>query len=501
MKFLSVSGASTSDAVIIAVAVVFAVACFIALIVLLCRFAGHDGEVYGVVWKLAVILFAGFALRLIFALCIRGYRNEYGIFVNMFDRLKLVGMSGYYKGNASGVLYPVTYFIYLIFGGLSNAMGLSNHDVGMQFMIKLPMIIADLLTALAIYKIAGKYINKATALILAAFICVCPIFFIGSSIWCTQITFTVMFMCFACYFLARKKHALTIAFATLAAFSSKEGIYIFPVVCVFSVYHLVRAAINVKRNKPHGGAVLESDYRAVITVPVGFIASVIAVYLIGLFMMHSYSYNPFVYIYEFLLEPLTGWAYFTVDGLSVYSVFNRSGATPGARFPSWLFLCLFAAIIFAVVFVVYFTKKNRATMVLLMAFSLFTMQVYYPGTTAIGMQSTLAVLVAAYALNRDKRILTALFIVGLCFAINSLTVVANMGQLNNLSDYDLSSLTLPTAGIKAVTITCSVITVLAHLYFTLIAVSIGMTGQRKMLSPARGLGGSIKEYFAVKKEK
>lgn len=466
----------------------------------LCRFVGHDGEVNGVAWKLAVILFAGFALRLIFALTVRGNRNDYGMFVYMFDRLKLIGLSGYYKGDPSNVLYPVTYFVYLIFGGLSNAMELSSHDLGMQFMIKLPMIIADLLTAFAVYKIAGKYINKATALTLAAFICVCPIFLIGSSIWCTQITFTVMFICFACYYLARKKHALTIAFATLAAFSSKEGIYIFPVVCVFSVYHLVRAAINVKRDKPRGAAVLDSDYRAVITVPVGFVLSFIVTYLIGLFMMHSYSYNPFVYIYEFMIKPLGGWTYFTNDGLSVYSIFNRSGAAPGARFPTWLFLCLFAAIIFAVVFVVYFTKRNRATMVLLMAFSLLTMQVYYPNTTAIGMQSTLAVLVAAYALNRDKRILTVLFVVGLCFAVNSLTVIANMGQLNNLSDYKLSVTALPTSGIKAVTIACSVITLLAHLYFTLVTVSVGMTGQRKMLSPVRGFGASLKEFIAVKKD-
>ncbi|MDE6200459.1 MAG: glycosyltransferase family 39 protein [Clostridiales bacterium] len=499
MEFLSVSGAAASDVSIIVVLAAFSVLCIIGLIVLLCRFVGRDGKVKNTALILAGVLVAGFALRLVFALCVRGSRADYGVFITMVNSLKLSGPAGYFTGDASNVLYPIVYFVYLIFGGLANAMELSSHDLGMQFMIKLPLIIADLLTAFAVYKIADRYINRATALVLAGFVCVCPIFFIGSAIWCNPIAFTVMFACFACYYLARKKYAATIAFATLAAFSSKEGIYLFPAIAVFSVYHFIRAIINIKRDKPRGGALLGADYSAVISVPVSFVLSFVAVYLLGLIMVHSHSYNPFTYIYEFLLAPLGGWVYFTSDGLSVYAIFNRSGATAGARFPSWLFVCLFAAIIFGVVGVVYFTKRNRATMVLLTAFSLLTMQVYYPGTTAISMQGTLAVILAAYALNRDKRILYVLFAVGLCFVVNSLITLGNMGQLNNLSDYDLAAQTA--GGIKAVTIACSVITVIAHLYFTVVTVSVGMTGQRRLLDNKRTFGESLGEFFAVKKDK
>lgn len=500
LEFLSVSGTSAYDVTTIILTVLFAVACFIVLIVLLGRFAEFNGKVKNTVLILLSILAAGFALRLVFALTVRGERSDYGVFITMINSLK-TSMSGYYTGDANATLYPVTYFVYLIFGGMANAMDLASHDLGMQFMVKLPLIIADLLTTFAIYKIADRYFNRAVALVLAGFFAICPIFFIGSAIWCTQVCFTVMFACFMCYFLARKKHALTILFATLAAFSSKEGIYLFPAVAVFSVFHFVRAIINIKRDKPCGGAILEADYRAVITVPVSFVLSFVAVYLLGLALVHSHSYNPFVYIYEFLLAPLSNWEYFTSDGLSVYSIFNRSGVSQGARFPAWLFMCLFAAIIFSVVGIVYFTKRNRATMVLLIAFSLLTLQVYYPGSTAVSMQSTLAVILAAYALNRDKRILYVLLVVGLCFVINNLVTLGNMGQLNNLPDHELGAMDLATGGIKAVTITLSVITVIAHLYFTVVAVSIGMTGQRRLLKEQRSIGGSLKEFFAVKREK
>ena len=287
---------------------------------------------------------------------------------------------------------------------------------------------------------------------------------------------------------------------TAAAFSSKEGIYLFPAVCVFSIYHFVKAIINIRRVKTDGESVLAEDYRAAVTVPVGFVASLVGAYLLGFFMIASHSYNPFVYVYEFLLAPLVDWTYFTFNGLSVYAIFNQNGSVPSARFPSWLFVCIFIAIITAVVCVVYFSKRNRATMVMLAAYSLYTMQTYYPGSTAIGFQSVFIVLLAAYALVRDKRLLTVLFLSGIAYVINSITTLACAGYLNNLSDYNFGSENiLLTGALSAVPIVCSIITVLAHLYFTVVKVSVGMTGQKKMLERKDGILPCIKEYFSVKK--
>lgn len=501
MNFLSQISASVASNIIISVFMAaFTLVSIVWLIVVLCRSADKDGEVKNRAVAFLAMFGIGFALRLIFALCVRGYRGDYALFSGMIEHLGTKGLSGYYKGDASAALYPAVYFVYLIFGGLSNAMGLSEYGLGMQFMIKLPLIIADLLAAYAIYKIADKYFSRRVALALCAFVCVCPIFFLGSSIWCTPITFTVMFACFACYFLARKNYATTIAFMTAAAFSSKEGIYLFPVACVFSVYHFVRAVKNISNAVPSENGSLSADRRAAITVPVGFFASLLCAYLIGLFMTASYSYDPFLYIYEFLLHPLVGWEYFTYNGLSVYAIFNQNGGVPTARFPSWLFACVFGAIIVAVVCVVYFTKRNRATMVMLAAYSLFTMQVYYPGSAAIGFQSVLAILLAAYALVRDKRLLTILFVSGIAYLINAVTVLSCADYFNNLGDFNFDTAeTLLKGGMGAVTITCSVLTVLAHLYFTVVAVSVGMTGQKKMLEPAHGIRQSIKEFFSVKK--
>lgn len=501
MEFISQTSASAaSDAIIAVFLVLLTVVAVGFLITYLCRFAARDDDAKIKPWIFVIVFGVGFALRLVFAMCVRGYRDDYSLFTRAIELLKRNGLSGYYEGDSSVVIYPVVYVVYLVFGGLCNVTGLADYELGMQFMIKLPIIIAELLTAFAVYKTASRYFNKYVAITLCAFVCVCPIFFMGT-LWSTPLVFTAMFACFAFYFMARKNHAAAIALFTAAAFSSREGIYLFPVACVFAVYHLVRAIINLK-NAPHGKkSILAEENRAVLTVPLGFVGSVVVAYLIGLFMTASYNASFFGYIYEFLIAPFVDWSYFTMNGLSVYNIFNQSGTMPSARFPSWVFACVFMAIIIAVVCVVYFTKRNRATLVMLAAYSLFTMLVYYPGSYAIGFACALLPLVSAYALVRDKRLLTVLFVAGLAYVINIVTLLSGYGYLNNLSEFNFGSEQLVAEGAaKVVSIICAVLTVLAHLYFTYVAVGVGMTGQKKALGTAIGFGASMKEYFSNAKK-
>lgn len=501
MEFLSQNGitSAASDTIITVLLALFTVASVAALIVFLCKYA-KGGEVRHKFSALAVMLAVGFAVRLVFALCITGYRDDYKLFIAMFDNLDKNGLKGYYSGDASDVLYPAVYFVYLIFGGLSNVVGLNDFALGAQFTAKLPLIIADILSAFAVYKIADKYFNTRIALVLCAFVCVSPIFFVGSAIWTSPIVFTAMFLCFAGYFLARKKCAWTIAFATAAAFSSKEGIYAFPVLAVFCGYHFVRAVINIKRDAPKGNDMLSADYRAVISVPVGFVLSLAVAYLIGLLEIAPH-YGFFSYLYEFLIHPLARTEFFTYNGLSIYSVFGKNGVRPDARFPSWLFACIFGAILLALACVVYFTKRNRATVVMLVAYSMFTMQLYYPGSTAIGMQSALILVAAAYALVRDKRLITVFALTGSVFVINSLSVIASAGYLNNFGDYRFADSgytgsTLLSGALQAIPIACSVVAALVHIYFTVITVNVGMTGQKKeLLGCDSGIGACFKEYL------
>lgn len=507
MWFLSDNGITSvaSDVVVTVFFVLFTVGTIVAAIAFLCKNT-EGGEIKHKKIALATILAVGFVMRLAFALCIRGYREDYKVFTDMFVHLKNNGIKGYYSGDPSSVLYPIVYFIYLIFGGLSNVMGLTDLSPGLgaQFMVKLPIIIADILAAFGIYKIASLYFNKRVGLVCCALVCVCPIFFVGSVVWTTPLAYTACFLVFCFLYLAKKQYATCIAFATAAAFSSKEGIYIFPAILVFGIYHIVRAAKNIKANKPVGKEIFSAEYNAVIFVPLGFVLSVLGAYLIGLFMTASYSYNIFMYIYEFTIMPLVKWEYFTYNGLSIYSIFGLNGGEPTARFPFGVFTAIFAAISLAVVCIVYLSKRNRATMVMLASYIILTMQVYYPGSTAVSGAVVFLPMLAAYLLVKDKRILHSMFAIGIVYVLNCMSVLGVAGYLNNLIDHyfvsgEYTGSTLLSEGYSAIPIVCSVITVLAHIYYTIVTVNVGMTGQKLPLEAADGVVDSLKQFFAIKR--
>lgn len=506
MLFLSQNGITSvaSDVTVVLFLVLLTVGTILAVIYFLCKYSQDGSPVRKKKTAIAIIIAVGAVVRIVFGMCIRGYREDYDLFADMFAHLGTEGLGGYYEGKPDATLYPIVYAVYLLFGGISYVTGLSDFALGAQFMIKLPLIAADILIAYGIYKIARKYFNERIALVLFAFVCACPAFFIASTVWTSQIVFTALFAVWGCYFLARKKYGLTIGFFTAAAFSSKEGIFLFPVAAVFSGYHFVKAAINIKKDKPSAKSVTDGRYSAICEVPCAFVGSLLAAYLLGLFMTYSYSFDPFKYIYEFTISPLVSWDFFTFNGLSVYSLFNQNGQEAGARFPSWVFACVFAAIIAAVVCIVYFSKRNRATMVMLAAYSLFTLSVYYPGMDAVAPFAALAALLCAYALVKDKRLLHVLFLTCIVYVINSASVLANAGYLNNLADYAFSDPSytgsaLMSGGMNAICITCSAFVVLAHLYFTVVTVSVGMTGQKKTLDYCNGFGASMREFFTVRR--
>lgn len=491
---LSNLATSAINVTTISITVVLTVFVLLAAIVLLCRFVANPINKNNLI--LVGILLVGFLARLAFALTVRGERSDYSTFTDMFDDLAINGVGGYYSGDSSSVLYPIVYFVYLIFGGFANITGITNYVLGTQFMVKLPLIVCDLLSAFAIYLIAKKYFNQGVAYVACGIVACCPAFMIASAVWTSPIVFVVTFLLFACYALAKKQYALTIVFSTAAAFSGKEGIYFFPVVAVFSIYHMVRGIRNIVSDKPQGGELLKSDYSGAIAVPVSFVASLAVVYCLALLCSIKYTANPFKLIYEFTIMPLVSWRYFAFNSLSIYTLFNKNGVVPSARFPYGLFVGIFAVITISLVCVVYFTKRNRATLVMLSGYLFITLQLYYPGIVSVG-ASTVLIVLASYLLVKDKRLLYVAFTLAILYCINSMSVLGANNFLNNDADYLFDSVqqTVVSGGYSVVNIVCSVLAVIVHLYFTYVTISVGMGGDKHTLIGANNIGKSYKDFF------
>lgn len=454
---------------------------------------------------LLVVLAIGLIVRLIFTFLSFGYLPAYNTITNLFERLELYGFGGAYYSDG-GTVFPLTYYVYALMGALANAFGLTVSSIAMPFFVKLPLLAADLLTALLLYKVAKKYINSYVGLIVAAFYCIFPLFVFASAIWGSVYSLLTLFLVATLYFVTQKNYMAATGLYGAALLISKEAIYLFPLMAVYLIYNFVKAVLYVKKEQVSGNSIVKNkDSRAVVEIPCSIVAVGILLYVLTLpVMMGSYGASYFGFLYHFFLYPLVDLKSFGTNSLSIFNLFMKNGVGLDARFPSVVFAIIFGVIITAIVLLVYLSKKNRANLVFLSAYILFTLATYFIGFNEMSLLPVFGLLLLAFLLIRDKRLLQIFGVLGVAVLLNGCIVMATAGYFTN-ADMNQITITAPVAsdliltgasGV-ATTIICSVLAILSHLYATLVLLDISMSNKRKLLPEieSASFGKSMAGWF------
>ena len=452
------------------------------------------------------LLLIGLVLRLIFVFLVKGYRPDVNVAISLFDRLKRDGFAKNYYVDAGMDMFPLTYYIYALMGLFYN-LGLTPVSTLTPLLVKLPLIAADLITAVVLWKLARKYMNETVALVVCGLVCVFPVFVFASSVWATTYCVLMMFSVLALYFLVRKNHVALIGVYSAALLCHMHAIYLFPLVAVFVIYHFVKAILKIRADKPSsfGDVLANPEMRPVFTVPVSIVGFTVLSYLVALpLLIGSFGAGFFTFIYRIYLRPLVSFSLFGHNSLGIFNLFMRNGRSLDTRFPSVVFAVLFAVIITGIVLLVYLSKKNRANLVYLAAYVGLTLATYFVGFDEFSLLATLAVLLMSFLLVRDKRILSVFGVLSVIVAINASTVMAYAGYYNLLPDSSFNGVNLSntvlSGGISAVTIVCSALAVLAHLYATVVLLDISMSNKRKLLpyESNAGFTCAMSQFFRIK---
>lgn len=438
---------------------------------------------------LCIFLLIGLILRLIFVFAVKGYRSDMKVITALFEHLDKNGFgANYYVSVTQGTVLPLTYYIYAFMGMFANLFGLTADAVFTPLFVKLPLIVADSVTAFVLFRLAKTYLNSAAAVIVAAFVCVCPIFVFASGVWGTTYSLLSMFLVLTVYFVVRKNFIGTVGCYTAALLCHKDAVYLFPLIAVFVIYNLVKACMTVHAKKASfSEAMRDPAMRPVFTICVSIVGFALAAYLITLpVYIGSYGAGFFTYIYRLYLQPLGTFTLFGHNSLGIFNLFMRNGKALNSRFPSVVFAVLFGVIITGIVLLVYLSKKNRANLVFLSAYILLTLATYFVGFNEFGLLGALFLLLTAFLLIRDKRILLLFGVLSLAVTVNATAVMASAEYFNNNVAYYFSApgyagSELLRGGAVAVTIVCSVLAVLAHLYATMVLLDISMSNKRKVL--------------------
>lgn len=438
---------------------------------------------------LAIIVVAGTIIRIALSFLSAGNRSELYVILESANEWSERGASEYIRrfysdltSSATGrFLYPLAFYYVGLTAGSMISAGLESSSVAVGLVIKLPLIIADAIMAIVVYKLAVKYRNKQVALILSAFVSFCPLFIFASAMWTSIFSVLACLLAISFYALVEKKHVVSIAVYAVALLVAKEASYLFPLYLVYYVYTWFKAIKSGERI-------------TAVALPVTAIICVAVQYLVCLpLTANKYSGEFFNTINIIFFYPLTQLNRYSDNALSVYNIFMRGGALTNVLFRSQqsvYFIIAFALITAAVTAVVYFGRKNRAVLTIVASFILILYQSAYFDMTPTAMIPSLVLLLMAFALVKEKRLLKILFGESVFVMSIMALVYVSAGYYNNLpidaftsASYDgYSQLTSSLWG-TICAISLSVLSIALLAYFTKVLIDIAMSDK------VRPLGG------------
>lgn len=183
------------------------------------------------------VMVAGFAAHIIAAACYYGHKTDMSCFVGWSTNIFENGLASFYQSDGLHDYPPGYVYIMYVLGALKK---LFNADeTGLQILIKMPAMIADLVTAFIIFKVATKRFSDGVSATFAAFAALNPMTILNSAIWGQIDSILAMFCILAIYFMAEKRKLIPAFFMFAAGVLIKpQAVFIAPVI-VYGIIDIV----------------------------------------------------------------------------------------------------------------------------------------------------------------------------------------------------------------------------------------------------------------------
>ncbi|MCX7922325.1 MAG: glycosyltransferase 87 family protein [Clostridia bacterium] len=176
-----------------------------------------------------IIVAVGLILRLVVAPLVEGYPQDIGCF-KAWAYAAANNLAGFYNSNMF-VDYPPTYiYVLYIIGKIAGSSEIST------LLIKLPSILADIITACLIYRYSANQLGSKIRLFICSIYIFNPLVMFNTAIWGQVDSFFTMLITIALILLSRDKIKTSSSVFAIAALMKPQAIFFLPVL----LFELIR---------------------------------------------------------------------------------------------------------------------------------------------------------------------------------------------------------------------------------------------------------------------
>lgn len=187
---------------------------------------------------LIAVFLVGFLIRLVGAIAYRGYEIDINCFLSWADIVYENGFSKFYNLEYFTDYPPGYMYVLYLIGGMRSLFHIEQSSVLSIVITKMPAIIADMVTAWLVYKIALKKFTKKGASLVAGIFLLTPAIILDSAIWAQVDSVFTLFVVLMCYLVTERK-LIPSYFAFAIGILVKPQTLIFTPVLLFGIIEQV----------------------------------------------------------------------------------------------------------------------------------------------------------------------------------------------------------------------------------------------------------------------
>lgn len=325
------------------------------------------------------LLCIGLFFRISLSTVMEGYSGDINLFKD-WASTAANNFSQFYTNTRSCDYPPLYMYVLFLIGKIAS---ISSINPYYTLLLKLPSIIADVITAYFIYRLAKKYLSLEFSIFLSAFYIFNPVTFIDSALWGQVDSFFTLIIVLSLFLLSEGKTVLSSIAFTCAVLMKPQGIIFLPVL----LFELVRER-NLKI----------------------FVKSIVSGLITALVIILPFSYNQnALWIFKLYSKTISEYPYASVNGFNFFNLIGDNYKKNSEVFfifnyQIWGMIAITAITLFC--WYLYAKDKNRA-----FVFAAALVQISGVFTFSTGMHErylfpAAALSIISFIYLKDKRLLT-----------------------------------------------------------------------------------------------
>lgn len=354
--------------------------------------------------------------RAMLAMQVRGYPNDMSCFQAWADRMFSAGPLRFYSDSAF-CDYPPGYMLLLWpIGAMRAIFGLTGDNGPAWLVTKLYPILCDGLCALALYRFARKRVGEYVAACLSLLFLFNPACIVDSAMWGQIDSVLTLLLILAVWNASEEKWLRGMLLFTAAILVKPQALLLAPMGMVMAAASVVRAQNKGKTAREVGLALL---------------AAVGAMLLFSLPFALSLRQDPFTFLRARYLASMGNYNYMTINAANLYALMGMnwkamesSGAWPVVAWTLFGLSYLYS-------FFLYIKGGERKRIFLCCALLLALVFAFGPKMHERYAFPALALLLFAYAQDKDARLLLAFVTCSLSTYLNTALVLENQHLLSS----------------------------------------------------------------------